>query len=299
MNLGVDRVPQARKDKIRHWTKYWLQPVLTALALAMPLLGAGEIYYQVFWFSLISLLTLLEILIPARPGWQETFNAKLMVLGMVWIASMAGDLFEALFDESLFVWLSEVGESTGLHVWPDHWPVLAQALLLFFAYEFVNYWYHRAAHRWNWLWKASGHGTHHAFKSLTAINTMANHPIEALFLMLPRMLVGFVVGGEEVGLTVASLFAVTVFMAHCNLDLNSRIIGWFFTTNRYHIHHHSMVLDESNTNYGCSAIVWDRLFGTFSGASTLEAGTGPTEPTLWEKVVMPVREPADTAIAPD
>ena len=33
MNLGVDRVPQARKDKIRHWTKYWLQPVLTALAL--------------------------------------------------------------------------------------------------------------------------------------------------------------------------------------------------------------------------------------------------------------------------
>ena len=24
-----------------------------------------------------------------------------------------------------------------------------------------------------------------------------------------------------------------------------------------------MVLNESNTNYGCSAILWDRVFGTF------------------------------------
>lgn len=29
-----------------------------------------------------------------------------------------------------------------------------------------------------------------------------------------------------------------------------------------------------------------------------EAGTGPTEPSLWAKVMMPFREPRDTAIAP-
>ena len=88
-------------------------------------------------------------------------------------------------------------------------------------------------------------------------------------------------------------------IAHSNLDLNTKVIGWLFTTNRYHIHHHSMVLAESNTNYGCSAIVWDRLFRTFSDAETREAGTGPTEPSLWEKLIMPLRQPADTAIAPD
>ena len=45
-------------------------------------------------------------------------------------------------------------------------------------------------------------------------------------------------------------------------------------------------------------IVWDRLFGTFEEGPIVEAGTGPTEPNLWEKVMMPFKEPADTAIAP-
>jgi len=57
-------------------------------------------------------------------------------------------------------------------------------------------------------------------------------------------------------------------------------------------------LDESNTNYGCSAIIWDRVFGTFLDRDISEAGTGPTEPTLWEKFLMPLKEPDDTSIAP-
>lgn len=298
MNLGVDRVPEARKERIRIWTRWGLQPTLTALALVLPFLGADALWYQLFWFSLLSLLTLLEILIPARPDWQGNFNEKLLVLGLVWIASKAGDLFEAAFDESLFVWLASLRDTLGLDIWPSDWPILAQIFLIFASYEFVNYWYHRGAHQWGWLWKASGHGTHHAFKHLTAINTMANHPFEALFLMLPRMLVGFLLGGEEVGLAVGSLFATTVFMAHSNLDLNSKVIGIFFTTNRYHIHHHSMVREESNTNYGCACILWDRLFGTFSDVDTKEAGIGKTQPTYAELFLMPFEEPRASEVAP-
>ncbi len=298
MNLGVDRVPEARKQRIKTLVYWGLQPTMTALALVLPFMGAGEFGYFMFFISLFSLLTLLEILIPARPEWQETFNDKLMVLGLVWIASLADDLFEAVFDESRFVWLGSLSERFGLDIWPDSWPILAQVFLIFASYEFVNYWYHRGAHRWGWLWKASGHGTHHAFKSLTAINTMANHPFEALFLMLPRMLVGFLLGGEEVGLAVGSLFMVTVFMAHCNLELNSKVIGLFFTTNRYHIHHHSMVREESNTNYGCACIMWDRVFGTFSDADTQEAGIGKTQPSYAELFLMPFEEPKSSEVAP-
>ena len=298
MKLGVDRVPEARKQRIQSLTYWGLQPTLTVLALMLPLLGAEALAYQVFWFSFIGLLTLLEILIPARPHWQESLNDKLLVLGLVWIASTAGDLFEAAFDESLFVWLASLRDQFALDIWPSDWPILAQVMLIFVSYEFVNYWYHRGAHQWNWLWKTSGHGTHHAFKHLTAINTMANHPLEALFLMLPRMLVGFLLGGEEVGMAVGSLFAVTVFMAHCNLELNSKVIGWLFTTNRYHIHHHSMVREESNTNYGCACILWDRVFGTFSDADTKEAGIGKTQPTYAELFLMPFEEPRSSQVAP-
>ena len=76
-------------------------------------------------------------------------------------------------------------------------------------------------------------------------------------------------------------------------------IGWVLTTNNYHIRHHSTVLEESNTNYGCSAILWDRVFGTFSEGPVVDAGIGPTEPSTWRKLLMPFREPEDSAVAPE
>ena len=170
--------------------------------------------------------------------------------------------------------------------------------LVFFMSEFIWYWFHRAEHRWHLVWRMSGHGAHHSFKRLGALNFGLNHPLEFFLLVLPAALVEltFGVGVAAAGAAIFSTAQASI--AHANLDLNTKVIGWLFTTNRYHIHHHSMVLEESNTNYGCSAIVWDRLFGTFSSADTLEAGTGPTEPSLWEKLLMPIREPADTSIAP-
>ena len=97
----------------------------------------------------------------------------------------------------------------------------------------------------------------------------------------------------------AAILTVTqASIAHANIALNTRWIGLLFTTNKYHICHHSVVLEESNTNYGCSAIIWDRVFKTFLDKTTGEAGTGATEPTMWGKFLMPFKEPEDTAIAP-
>jgi sterol desaturase/sphingolipid hydroxylase (fatty acid hydroxylase superfamily) len=87
-------------------------------------------------------------------------------------------------------------------------------------------------------------------------------------------------------------------IVHSNLKLNARGIGVLFTTNAFHVRHHSADFDESNTNFGCSAIVWDRLFGTFAHSGVAEAGTGAREPTTLEKLLMPVREPAGTVTAP-
>ncbi len=291
-------VAQAFKQLLRSLTYWWLQPALIVVALALPLTGADELTHFAFWFSVLVLLTVLEVLIPARPDWQGSLKEKLLVLGFVLVAFFSYGFFEGVFDESVFPWLVSLRENLGLDIWPADWPILVQVLLIFASYEFVNYWYHRGAHQWGWLWKLSGHGAHHAFKNLTAINTFANHPFENVFLMLPRMLVGFLLGGEVVSIAVGSLFMATTLMAHSNLNLNSKVIGWFFTTNRYHIHHHSMVREESNTNYGCACILWDRVFGTFRDADTHETGIGSQQPTYTEMYLMPFREPRSSAVAP-
>lgn len=241
---------------------------------------------------------LTEHYFPARPSWNTTVkekagNAALVVM-LTTLAGYVGVLYYTMLAEAL----SELRIALHLDIWPHEWPVIAQLFLVFFLSEFPWYWMHRAEHRRSLVWRLSGHGAHHSFKRLGALNFGLNHPVEYFFIVLPSAIVEltFGVGYAAAG---AAVFSVTqASIAHSNIHLNTRWIGLLFTTNKYHICHHSAVLEESNTKYGCSAIVWDRLFGTFLDKHIDEAGTGPTEPSLWEKFIMPIKDPDDTAIAP-
>jgi glucuronate isomerase len=74
-----------------------------------------------------------------------------------------------------------------------------------------------------------------------------------------------------------AISASTGYICHANLPLRPGLLGWFFNTPEWHQLHHSLNYDESNTNYGCTIIIWDRVFGTFCGKSTIERvgnGTG-------------------------
>jgi len=171
-------------------------------------------------------------------------------------------------------------------------------LLLFFASDFIYYWIHRAIHRWGWLWKASGHGFHHAFQNLHALNVGTNHPFEIVLLTLPMVLVAtiFGAGAEAVG-GASVLIVVNTAAAHANVRMETPGLSWIVTSANQHRRHHSNHFETSNTNFACNAILWDRLFGTYSSGEVAQTGIGPREPTLLQKFLLPFREPdfADTA----
>ncbi|NKB99094.1 MAG: hypothetical protein GKR90_11465 [Pseudomonadales bacterium] len=274
-----------------------------------PLLAGGVL---VFWYfnqdfpngyvlSILAVNVILGVLEhwrPARPDWVQRWREKSRNIVLVVILTVGAGIVVGLYDSTLRQPLSDLRESLGADIWPHEWPLLVQVFMVFFLSEFIWYWMHRAEHRWGVVWRVSGHGAHYSFKHLGAINFGANHPLELFFIALPSALVElfFGVGIAAAGAAVFSVTQATI--AHTNLRMNANVVGWLFTTNRYHVHHHSSILEESNTNYGCSAIIWDRIFGTFADAETVDTGTGPTEPSLWQKLIMPVREPEDTATAP-
>lgn len=278
---------------------YALQPVALILILWYWMTDTSNpLAFFITIGSLQVMLGVLEHVMPARPGWLIRGWEQIRNILIVIVLTIAIGYVAAAYDAVLREPLGQLRSSLHLDFWPHDWPLLAQVFLVFFASEFIWYWFHRAEHRWHPVWRLSGHGTHHSFKRLGALNFGLNHPLEFFLLVLPAALIELTFGVGAAAAGAAILGTAQASIAHANLDLNTKGIGWLFTTNRYHIHHHSMVMAESNTNYGCSAIVWDRLFGTFEDARTVEAGTGPTEPTLWQKVLMPIREPVDTAIAP-
>ncbi|MEM6709172.1 MAG: sterol desaturase family protein [Pseudomonadota bacterium] len=286
---------------MRTLIKYGLQPTVTLVVLALWASDPESLWlFPAVLVGLQLLLGVLEVLYPRQRSWIQGPSEKAVLVTVFFVTGVFGvAAVEPLYAETVRPALDAIRAALGLDVWPHQWPLMLQALLAFFLSEFIWYWIHRAEHRWHGFWRLSGHGSHHAFHNLNAINATANHPLEILLVLsLPAAIVELVFGaGAAIGGSVL-LLITQAFMAHANLDLNTRVIGWLFTVNRYHIHHHSAVLAESNTNFGCGAIVWDRLFGTFSDADTQQTGTGPTQPSLWRIFLMPYREPEDTQTAP-
>lgn len=278
---------------------YCLQPVLLITAVGIwytdPLFELTYIYVMI---GVQLVLGAIEHYLPARPGWVIRARQKSINVIVVFFLTIIAIALTAAYVEWLAAPLAAIRHTTGLDIWPHHWPILAQLLLVFVVSEFIWYWVHRAEHRWTLIWRISGHGAHHSFKKLNALNFGLNHPFEYFFILLPSILVELVFG-VGVAAAGASVLRVTqTSIVHSNISLNSKAIGWLLTTNRHHICHHSADLGESNTNYGCSTIIWDRVFGTFLDTSISDAGTGPTEPGLWQKFLMPIKEPKDTSIAP-
>ena len=280
---------------------FWgLQPVLIAAILAAWLVDSDNPALLGLVFLVVHLLVgALEYRIPARPEWRHSMTEKAgVVLIVVFAFLIAGAAATAFYETYLTEPLETLRDSLNLDVWPHHWPLLAQVFLMFFASEFIWYWLHRAEHRWSVAWRLSGHGAHHAFKKLNAINAGANHPVEYLWLVLPSIFIELLFGVGAAASGAVLLTVAQTAIVHSNLRLNARVMGFLFTTNAWHIRHHSADREESNTNYGCAAIIWDRVFGTFCDGGVREAGIGSREPSTMEKFLMPVREPQGSVVAP-
>ena len=69
------------------------------------------------------------------------------------------------------------------------------------------------------------------------------------------------------------------------------MFGLVFTTPTWHQVHHSLKLEQSNSNFGCVVILWDRVFGTFDGSREIERlGSGSGEPlSIKTQLTMPFR----------
>jgi len=128
------------------------------------------------------------------------------------------------------------------------------------AYEFFHYWYHRAAHEWNWLWRA-GHQMHHSAESLDAFGANYLHPFDAAMFATISSLV-FV---PLLGLTIEAGILATLFLTfnamfqHANIK-TPRWLGYLIQRPESHNVHHGRGIHRHNYS---DLPLWDIVFGTF------------------------------------
>lgn len=139
-------------------------------------------------------------------------------------------------------------------------------VLLFFANEFVYYWFHRLSHEIRILWAV--HVNHHSSEYLN-FTTSARIPFFNLILhnifWIPLLIIGFdpimIFEVENIGF----LFA---FVQHTKMIKNYSIFDYFLNSPSHHRVHHASNEPYLNKNYGNVLIIFDRIFGTFQEERT-------------------------------
>jgi len=271
------------------------QPLLLAGTIGLWLaLGGGNGALGLTWLSLVAVIAALEQLTPHRPTERPTLKRRGLLVAVGIVLSLALVTLGSGYEESLRPMLASISGSGPGAIWPHelHWGV--QTILLYFLADGLNYWMHRAIHRWPLLWRISGHGVHHSFHNLNAHHAVLTHPLELLFLAAPMALAAAAFNIEaQVVAAAALLIASIATLAHANLALDTPVLGWLITQPVHHRLHHSLDATEREANYACTAIVWDRLFGTFDARAAKRTGLDSEPPTLAEHLLRPVRKARD------
>ena len=148
------------------------------------------------------------------------------------------------------------------------WPDWLAGILGFVVLDLIVYAQHVAFHRVPVLWRA--HRMHHADLDIDVTTGLRFHPIEIVLSMLVKMASVALAGipAEAVVVFEVTLNATAMFN-HANVsipDWLDRLVRLAVVTPDMHRTHHSVVADETNSNFGFNLPWWDRLFGTYRRA---------------------------------
>jgi sterol desaturase/sphingolipid hydroxylase (fatty acid hydroxylase superfamily) len=251
-------------ERLLPWTVY---PATLLLAIGghLALLNAGyplitSTYLPVLASAL--LVTGLEHAIPYQPGWKPVrSDIANDALFMIAVQVLLPRLLALLAVITLVDPLRNFHPAMAA-LWPHHWPLAAQVLLMLISAELLRYWLHRLAHTWPLLWRL--HAVHHSPEKLYWLNVGRFHPLEKAlqFVLdaLPFMLLGV---GEQVIALYFVFYSLNGFFQHSNIRLRYGPLNYLISTAELHRWHHSRISDESNHNYGNNLILWDLVFGTW------------------------------------
>jgi sterol desaturase/sphingolipid hydroxylase (fatty acid hydroxylase superfamily) len=201
---------------------------------------------------------LLERVFPLRRRTRPS-GARVMTNGLMSLtAFLAGTLAVRPVAFGLMDWATAGG--VGLLHWV-RLPFPAQFVVGFVLMDLSFYYWHRANHRWPFLWRF--HNVHHVDPDLDATTSFRFHFGEVLLSVAFRAAQVTVLGvSPATYLLYEIVFQCETVFHHSNLRLPVRLercINAVIVTPRMHGIHHSNVREETDSNYSVVFSVWDRL----------------------------------------
>jgi sterol desaturase/sphingolipid hydroxylase (fatty acid hydroxylase superfamily) len=188
----------------------------------------------------------------ARHGALAAIGAALA--GLLWVGGLV-----AVAD-----WASSAKMGLFNHVNPPKWVAI---VVCFVVLDFAIWGQHWLSHRVPILWRF--HRVHHSDERMDVSTAWRFHPIEIMASMIFKTGMIVLLGAPALAVLLFEFsLAVGAMFTHANLTLSpklQRTLGAVFVTPAMHLIHHSPEPLETNSNYGFSFNIWDRLFHTYRG----------------------------------
>jgi sterol desaturase/sphingolipid hydroxylase (fatty acid hydroxylase superfamily) len=144
-------------------------------------------------------------------------------------------------------------------------PLWATGILSVVALDLTIYAQHVFFHKIPLLWRF--HRMHHTDLDIDVTSGARFHPVEIIMSMGIKMAIIVILGAPAGSVLIFEvLLNATSMFNHSNVFMNYRIdrlLRIFMVTPDMHRVHHSVIIQETNSNFGFNLPWWDRLFGTY------------------------------------
>ena len=290
--IGWENVGRVQGGPVKQFIFTWFQPTMlialiafwyyapNSIAKASTAIGIG-IGFKAF-------LLALEWVNPRYDSWRLTWKELVTDLFYVSLGYTFLAVIERYIGSDAVIEALQHQFDWGKLAWFIGLPLLAQAFLISFIFDFRQYWMHRGMHNWYPLWLT--HSVHHYITQLNINKGAVGNPVE-LFL------IGLGIGGFFDFLPRAALLAGSIGLAvstyqHINVRFNSpRWWRYIFNTTEHHSLHHSQDYEATRSNYAGTYIFIDRMFGTcVDGEAELLGMEGGRRMSIREQMTYPFTE---------
>jgi len=211
--------------------------------------------------GVLAVMAVAEVVAPRRPNVERRRRWPIN-LGIVALDTALARLLLPGIAVGAAAWAG--GRGVGLFNVVDvpSWVPIVVSMLLF---DLAIYGQHVVFHKVPLLWRL--HRVHHTDLAFDVTTGVRFHPFEILISLIYKAALAIALGAPpeavvlfEVVLSAASLFNHGNVRLPGGLDAVLRLL---IVTPDMHRVHHSAIRDETDSNFGFSISVWDRLFGTY------------------------------------
>ncbi len=144
-------------------------------------------------------------------------------------------------------------------------PFVLKVFIGVLAFDLIIYFQHVMFHAVPILWRL--HMMHHADLDIDVTTGLRFHPIEVILSMGIKIAAVIIIGPPVLAVILFEIFLNgTSMFNHGNMLIPpgvDRLLRFMVVTPDMHRVHHSVVIKETNSNFGFNFPWWDRLFGTY------------------------------------